>query len=81
VKDIREFSGTDGRLWQATVQWRGGGGAAAEGAKITPSSRVLRFQTAGEVRIAHHRDDWDQLPDRRLREILEQEATPEAEWA
>lgn len=67
MKDLREFHGPDDRSWLVTVAWRGG-------------DRVLRFQTTGEVRIAHYRDDWDELSADRLREILTTEATPESEW-
>jgi hypothetical protein len=77
--ELREFLGPDDRPWLAMVEWRGGGGGASEGA-AAGDYRVLRFQTAGEVRIATYREDWDELSAERLREILAVEARPESEW-
>jgi hypothetical protein len=76
MDDVREFLGSDDRPWLAMAEWRGARGPAAEGGGY----RVLRFQTAGEVRIAPYRDDWDELSADRLREILATEAMPESEW-
>jgi hypothetical protein len=81
MKDDREFADSEGRTWRVTLRSRGLSGAAAEGAKLPGGYLVLRFQSDREVRLAPARDDWEQLPDDRLREILEQEASPEAEWA
>jgi hypothetical protein len=63
VKDLREFQGDDGRLWQTRVEWLGG-------------SRVLEFRTPGEARRAPYRDGWEEWSEKRLREILETESTP-----
>lgn len=80
VKDDREFVDGDGRRWRVTLRAPAGAGPAAEGAKLPSGYLALRFQSGKEVRIASARDDWDQLPDERLRDVLATEAMPESEW-
>jgi hypothetical protein len=66
MRDDRELADSDGRVWRLTQRSPAG-------------DRVLRFQSGRDVRIAPYRDGWDELPDERLRKILETEATSDEE--